>query len=168
MEEINNWDLAVGRVRGRWDKASLRLKPSSTNPAYFAPGSRLCLQKDGQRHLITVATSRAKDGCWIVTCGLKTEAEADALVGSDLFVDSARRPPLPEGQLYLDEMLGFAVVTEAGEDLGEVEEVIETPANLVFCTPLALVPDHPDFVVKVDTQLRRITVRDVPGIRIIE
>jgi 16S rRNA processing protein RimM len=75
------------------------------------------------------------------------------------------RVPLPEGEFYPDEMLGWRVVTESGEELGELEEVIETPAHDVFATAQAMIPDVPDFIVKKDAATQLITVRDMPGLK---
>ena len=157
--------MVVGRVRGRWDRTALRIKPFTETKEHFAVGKSLCAEKEGERRLLKITSSRPKDGGWTIECGLPDPAAADALVGAHVSIHPDMRPPLPEGQFYVDQLLGFQVLTEAGDDLGEIEEIIETPANLVFQTELAMVPDHPDFVVQVDATAKTVTVRDVEGLR---
>lgn len=165
-EDITNWTVRIGRVKGRWDKTLLRVQTFTENRSHFAVGKQLVAVKEGCRELLTVGSSRSKDGGVILDCGLQNPEAADAWVGAELAIHPSMRPELPVGQYYMDQLLGFKVVTQTGEDLGEVEQILETPANLVFETPLAMVPDHPDFVVEIQAEERTITVRDVDGLRI--
>ena len=56
--------------------------------------------------------------------------------------------------------------TEAGKDLGEIEEILETPAHDVYVTPHAMIPGHAEFIVKTDFENKVLVVRDVPGLKI--
>lgn len=163
--DLETWTVPVGRIRGRWDRTDLKIQSFSDHGEHFAAGRQLCAEKGGVRRLLTIVASRPKDHGWICRCGIAELTEADALVGSAVTIHPSQRVPLEPGQFYLDELCGFTVVTEAGETWGEVEEVMETPAHLVFATPEAMIPDHPDFVVRVEGESRRIVVRDLPGLR---
>jgi 16S rRNA processing protein RimM len=163
--DLDGWNVLVGRVSGTWDRASLKVQPFSTTPGRFDTGAKLCAASGAQRRLLTVQSSRKTGHSWILDCGLSTPAEAEALRGAELFIHPSMRPPLPEGEFYLDELLGMRVQTEAGEDLGEIEEVLETPAHDVYVTPLAMIPGHAEFVVKTDFDNKVLIVRDVSGLR---
>ncbi len=90
---------------------------------------------------------------------------ADALIGSKIFVPDDRRPPLDRDEYFVNDLLGLAVVTEAGRDLGKVIEVIPNPANDVYETDSgAMVPAVKEFVKKIDLKSGRIVVRDVAGL----
>ncbi len=95
----------------------------------------------------------------------RKRAQAEALKGAELFIHADNARALPEGEFYPDELLGWRVVTENGEELGEIEEVLETPAHDVFETNLAMIPDVPEFIVKKDAEAKIITVRDMPGLK---
>ena len=77
-------------------------------------------------------------------------------------------PPLAEGEFYLHQLVGMAVVTEEGELLGVVRETIQTGANDVFVVEGGrgelLLPDIEEVVLKVDAAERRMTVRLMEGL----
>ena len=75
------------------------------------------------------------------------------------------RAALPPGEFYTDELLGLRVVTEAGEDLGVIEEILDAKAHDVYVTSQAMIPGVDEFVVKRDFENGIVTVRDIPGIR---
>jgi len=156
----------VGRVKDRWDRALVRIVPFSDVPGRFKQGAQLCLVKGEGRELFTVEVSEAKAGYFVCGLGLTSSEQADALIGAQVFVHRSMRPALPGGKLYPDEYIGMRLETEAGEDLGEVEEVLETPHHEVFVSNEALVPDVSAFIVRVEREAAKIIVRDVPGLRL--
>jgi len=160
------WDVLVGRVKDRWDRALVRIIPFSDVPKRFAQGATICLAKNTSRELFTIEFSNYKAGYWVCGLGLSSSEQADALIGAEAFVHRSMRPPLPEGKLYPDEYLGMTVETQSGENLGEVEEVLETPHHDVYATPLALIPAVPQFIVSVSKTEGKIIVRDVEGLKI--
>ena len=128
--EINDWDVLVGRVKGRWDHAKLRIQPFSEVEGRFDAGATLCVAPvEGARRLVKCANPPSKNKMWICDCDLLTSEEADALVNGEVYVDVSMRPALGEGEFYPDEIIGMHLVTEGGEDLGEIEEIMETPAT---------------------------------------
>lgn len=155
----------MGRVKDRWDRALVRITSYSDVPNRFAQGGQICLVKGDNREIFTIEFSNYKAGYFVCGLGLTSSEQADALIGSEVFVHRSMRPALPDGRLYPDEYIGFTIETEAGESLGEVEEVLETPHHEVFATPDALVPDIPEFIVAVQKEASKIIVRDVPGLR---
>lgn len=165
MDDLGTWDVLVGRVSGRWDRADLKLAPYSEVPGRFAAGSQVCVDSAGKRRLLSIVTARKVGHSIIADCGITTTEEADALRGAQLYIHPSMRPPLPPGEFYLDAVLGMRVRTEAGDDLGEIEEVLETPAHNVYVTPSAMIPAHPDFIVSTDWAQRLLVVRDLPGLR---
>ena len=164
-DDLSSWNVLVGRVRGHWDKASLKVQPFSTTPGRFDAGAQLCAVNGDQRQLLKVRTARRSGHAWILDCGLSTQAAAEALKGAQLFIHPSMRPPLPPDEFYLDELLGLRVRTEAGEDLGEIEEVLETPAHDIYVTNVAMIPGLAEFVVETDFENKVLTVRDIPGLK---
>ena len=164
-DDLTTWNVSVGRISGSWDRANLKVQPFSTTPGRFEAGARLCAVKDGKRHLLTVKTAQFKAHHWILDVGFTQPPEVEALKGAELFIHASMRPPLPEGEFYIDELLGLRVVTESGEELGEIEEILETPAHDVYVTPLAMIPGVAEFIVKTDFVEKVLVVRDVPGLK---
>jgi 16S rRNA processing protein RimM len=90
---------------------------------------------------------------------------AEAIRGTPLLLPKSDLPPLPEGAYYDWQLKGLAVVTESGQALGQIETIFYNPvANDVYETSLALIPAHPQFVLSVDLEARRMVVSDDPGL----
>lgn len=165
LDDLTAWAVSVGRISGRWGHADLKVQPFSTMRGRFSTGARLCAVASGQRQLLTVEHSRRSGHSWIIGCGLLSVEEADNLRGAELFIHESMRPPLAAGEFYLDQLIGLRVRTESGEELGEITEILETPAHLVYVTPCAMIPGHADFITQTDLVGKLLVVRDVPGLR---
>jgi len=61
---------------------------------------------------------------------------------------------LPEGEYFHFQLLGIKVLTEEGEELGRISDILETGSNDVYVvtgpTGEVLVPALADVIVKVD------------------
>jgi len=163
--DLQSWDVLVGKIVGRWDHASLKIQPLDASPNRFDVGSQLCFDFRGERRVKGVLASTRQGKSIICDFGLQTVEEAEALKGATLWIHRTMRPLLPEGEFYLDELIGLRVQTENGEDLGEIEEVLETAAHNVYVTPIAMIPAHPNFIISKDWQNRIVVVRDLPGLK---
>jgi 16S rRNA processing protein RimM len=77
--------------------------------------------------------------------------------------DDAVRP-LAEGRFYHHQVVGLAVLTSSGQQLGRIAEVLERPANDVWVsrngTVEHLIPATKDAVVEVDVEGGRVVVAD--------
>ena len=73
---------------------------------------------------------------------------------------------LPEGVHLLSDIIGSRVVDEEGNDIGIVEDILERPAANVYVIRgdrEILVPSVPEFIKKVDTDEKIVTVRLIEG-----
>lgn len=165
IDDLTTWNVLVGRISGRWDHSSLKIKAFSEVPDRFAVGHSFCIVQNKQPRKLTIESSRKSGGQFIVDCGLRTVGEAEAMRGEDVWIHPSMRPVLPEDEFYLDELIGLQVQTEAGDDLGAIEEVLESKAHLIYVTPHAMIPGVPDFIVRTDWDNNLLVVRDVPGLR---
>lgn len=106
--------------------------------------------------------------------GFKERDEAEEIHGAVLEVDPAQLPENEEGTVYLFQLVGLEVRTEAGESLGRVTEVLQTgatPVLIVHGPPAGeggkprerLLPMSPEVLVRVDTAGGLIVVRLLPG-----
>lgn len=165
LDDLTTWDVLVGRISGTWDRANLKVQPFSPSPERFKTGARFCVEVANERRLLQVQSSRASGHSFILDCDLKTSEEAQSLRGAQLFIHPSMRPVLPAGEWYVDELLGLRVETENGDDWGEIDEVLETPAHDVYVTPQAMIPSHEEFIVRRDFERGVVVVRDVPGLK---
>lgn len=96
--------------------------------------------------------------------GVATREAAEALVGSEIWVDRAALPrPTKQGEYYWVDLEGCAVHTVDGVPLGSVSHLFDTGANAVMSVKDGakerLVPFiHDDVIKSVDLDARRIVV----------
>jgi 16S rRNA processing protein RimM len=119
---------------------------------------------------LTIADSRPHRARLLVTFeGIRDRDAAERLVRRDLVVPQSESPPLPDGSYWDHQLIGCEVVTESGRPLGELRDVIHTPANDVWSAidvggAETLVPAIADVVASVDVDAKRVVVREVPGL----
>ena len=74
-----------------------------------------------------------------------------------------------EGEVYLHDMLELHVVTDEGEALGQIVQIIETGANPVYVVRGArgelLLPDTDEVILDVDLEAQEVTVHLIEGLR---
>jgi len=73
-----------------------------------------------------------------------------------VFIKAKDAPPLPDGQLYQYELIGFKVVDENDNPLGTLAEILETGANDVYVVrddsgKELLLPAIPSVILDLDT-----------------
>lgn len=86
-----------------------------------------------------------------------------------VYVASADRPPLPEGQYYFHELIGLQVVDDKDESIGELTEIVETGANNVYVVTRAdgseiLLPAIPSVILDVEMGRRLMRVHLLEGL----
>jgi 16S rRNA processing protein RimM len=98
-----------------------------------------------------------------------TREAAEDLRGSEVFIRDDDAAPLEEGEYFLHELYGILVVNEDGATIGRVKEVLTTGAGDILVVAReqktdGLIPLVHDFVVDLDLQQGRITIREVAGL----
>jgi len=101
--------------------------------------------------------------------GFDTPERAGELRNQLAYVTTADRPPLPEGEYYHHQLIGLKVISEQGEVLGKVTEILATGANDVYVVRTEigaeiLIPAVDEFVRAVDLERRELRVRVAPGL----
>ena len=76
--------------------------------------------------------------------------------------------PLADDEVYVIDLVGCVVRTEAGEALGTLDDVLQIgAADLLVVrdgTNELLVPNVPEFVERIDTEAREIVIRPIEGL----
>lgn len=110
-----------------------------------------------------VRSNTHKDQVRIQIEGLNSISEAELLKWEYLTVPEGAKPKLAKDEFLSSELVGMAVVTMDGKDLGPLDEVIASPAQDLFRVGEVLIPVVKQFVKKIDTANRTITVELIPG-----
>jgi 16S rRNA processing protein RimM len=111
-----------------------------------------------------------KPGLLILSLGgVTTHEGAEELRGQDVAIREHDAAPLEEGEYFIHQLYGLAVVAEDGAEIGRVREVLETGANEVLVVarpdqPDALIPMIHDVVQNLDIVGGRVVVRLIEGL----
>ena len=102
--------------------------------------------------------------------GVPDRTTAEEMRGLVVAIPSSEAMPLGEDEYYVHQLQGLAVVTEDGEALGTLEDVIFTGANEVYVVQgedggELLLPAIEDVVLEIDLEAERMTVRLLEGLR---
>jgi len=71
-------------------------------------------------------------GLIVKVAGIDDRDNAQAMVGSEILINESSLPELSQGDYYWRDLIGMAVVTTKGYDLGVVSDMLETGANDVL------------------------------------
>jgi 16S rRNA processing protein RimM len=162
--------VMVGRIVGAHGiKGEVKVKSYTDHPQRFDAGSRLLLEESGEVKEIEIVSSRLHKNLYLLTLkGMTDRTAADGLRGSTLNVAADDLIPLPDGKYYDFQFIDLAVVTDEGENLGRVAEVMGTGSNLVLIVRdgerEVLLPFIDDVVREVDLEGGRIKVHLMEGL----
>jgi 16S rRNA processing protein RimM len=114
---------------------------------------------------------RARCQARTVTLALKpvhTRDEVERFRDSWVLVRESDAHPLPDGQYYWYQLIGMRVCTDSGDDIGILEDILETGSNDVYVVKgverETLLPAIPDVILDVDPNARVMTVHLLPGL----
>jgi 16S rRNA processing protein RimM len=173
---LDGESIVVGRIgKPHGIRGEVSVEPRTDEPdRRFAVGARLSCTNQrpgaaGPGHL-TGAGSRWHSGRLLVTfeeIADRTAAEEARGTMLSVVVDPDERPADPE-EFYDHQLVGLAVVTTGGREVGTLREVVHGSAQDLLVVSTAgddvLVPFVAALVPEVDLDARRILVEDLPGL----
>ena len=117
--------VAPHGVRGEF-----RVLPLTDQPEQYEDRETLTLDNGRVLHVVSV---RFHKNAYLVKVQEVTDMDqAEALRGRTIVLRPEELPPLPEGQFYVRDIIGFAVVSPAGDPIGTVKDVISPGPTDVF------------------------------------
>ena len=101
--------------------------------------------------------------------GIETPEDAGMYRNQWVFIKAKDAPPLPEGKIYQHELIGFRVVDENDNPLGELVDILETGANDVYVVKddsgtEILLPAIPSVILDLDAGARLMRVHLLEGL----
>ncbi|MCH7760952.1 16S rRNA processing protein RimM [candidate division TA06 bacterium] len=100
--------------------------------------------------------------------GVEERETAQKMVGKTLGVERKDLPPLPSEIYFTFEVIGLKVVTESGENLGEIADVLKFPAQDVYLVKdgvkETLIPAIDTIVKKIDLEDRKMVISPMEGL----
>lgn len=170
-------ELVVGRVlKPHGIRGELVTEVRTDSPdERFAPGAvlvgRLGRGREATDRQVTVEAARPHSGRLLLRiAGVQDREGAEELRGMLLLIDSASLPdPEDPDEFHDHQLIGLAAHDTSGERLGDVVDVLHTPAGELLSVRLvgggeALVPFVAEIVPEVDTARRRCVISPPEGL----
>jgi 16S rRNA processing protein RimM len=176
--------LAVGRIlRPHGLRGEVRVEIHTDLPERFALYDRVYLApaqvNSGPSGLLSASSTATPYGLeshrfhskWVLLklAGIDDRTQAEPLRDLWVWIAPEQAAPLEEGEVYLHDMLELQVVTDEGEELGQIVKIIETGANPVYVVrgPRGelLLPDTEEVILDVDLEAQQVTVHLIEGLR---
>ncbi|TVX97701.1 ribosome maturation factor RimM [Cohnella terricola] len=166
--------LNIGKVVNTHGiRGELKIWPQTDFPEVrFKPGNKLIMVPPDAGEPITVEITGAREQKKMFVVRLKgfdNINQVEKYKGWELKVTEEDRVPLSEGEFYYRDIIGCAVVTEEGEPLGEVTDILSPGANDVWVVRMPkgkelLLPVIDEVVLDVDVAARKIKVHLMEGL----
>lgn len=112
--------ICVGVIGGAFGvTGEVRLKSFCAEPTAIADYGPV-FTVDGSHSFTIKLTRPVSGGLGARLSGVKTKEEADALRGTELFVDRVKLPKLPDDEFYHSDLIGLEAMDPGGVSLGRV------------------------------------------------
>ena len=100
--------------------------------------------------------------------GIDNINDIEKYKGKDLLVTRENAVPLEEGEYYIYDVLGSKVVTDDGNEIGELKEILATGANDVYVVKTAngkevLIPSIKQCILDINIEEKIVTVHLLDG-----
>ncbi|TQR45772.1 ribosome maturation factor RimM [Paenibacillus popilliae] len=154
-------------------RGEVKIIPTTDFPEErFAQKSELVLQQPNSNNSVsvTVERSRLHKNMYIIKfVQFDNINEVEKYKGWVLKVSEEQLDELDEDEYYYHEIIGCKVVTDEGEELGIIDEILSPGANDVWVVNPAkgksiLIPVIDDVVLTVDVQEKVVTVHIMEGL----
>ena len=154
--------IRVGQVAGAYGlDGAVKVVPLTDFADRFDPGATFLI--DGTEREVEWSRD-GHPGVVLKLRGIDNRTIAELFRGRYLEIPEADVRPLAEGRFYHHQVVGLAVLTTSGRQLGTIAEVLERPANDVWVSREGvvehLIPATRDAVVEVDIAAGRVVVAD--------
>lgn len=168
MEEL----LQVGIITTTHGiRGEVKVYPTTDDAARFKDLKCVLLDTGKEKINLTVAQVRFFKNLVILKFeGIDNINDVEKYKGKGLYVTRENAVKLKENEYFIADLIGLAVRTEEGEELGQIFDVLQTGANDVYVVkkdgePELLIPAIRECVLKVDTEEGFVTVRLLDGLR---
>jgi 16S rRNA processing protein RimM len=164
--------IAIGRIVGAHGiTGNLKIRSYAESLSAFQAGATLLVKSDRGReksYRIKWAQPHAK-GILLAFERVDNRDQAEALVGSELWIAKSQLPELEEGTYYWSDLIGLSVFSKDEAYLGRIAAILPTGSNDVYvventdqgCRNEVLIPALESVVLDIDLEKRVMHV-DLP------
>lgn len=151
-------------------RGEINVYPTTDDVGRFYKGLPLFIDTGKEQIPVTVERVKLfKNMVILKFVGIDNINDIERYKGHDLLVSREHAVALEEGEYFICDIIGAEVVTEEGEKLGTLKDVLQTGANDVYVITLndgreVLFPVIPDCVKDVNTEEKRVVVHVMKGL----
>ncbi|MCY4170868.1 MAG: ribosome maturation factor RimM [Bacteroidetes bacterium] len=168
--------LLIGRItRPHGLKGECKIIPESDDPSRVCNLKRIWLgssPETAKSYLIDSARLQtSKRGITVLMhiAGIDSLDDAQRIGKPKVYGHIDDLPPLEDGEYYMHDLIGVQVVSEEGDSVGTLKDVLETQAHPLYVidrpdSSETLVPAVPEFIVSTDINQRQMIIRCIEGL----
>ncbi|MCI9068120.1 MAG: 16S rRNA processing protein RimM [Lachnospiraceae bacterium] len=151
-------------------RGEVKVFPTTDDPGRFRDLKQVTLVAKRERRTLEMEKVRFFKQFVIVKFkGIDNINDIEPYRGAELWIDREQAVPLEEGEYFIADLVGLAVMTDEGERLGSLKEVIRTGANDVYEVLMengktVLLPVIPECVLDVDLEKGEVLVHVMDGL----
>lgn len=151
-------------------RGEIKVFPTTDDMTRFKKLKTLYLDKGTELVKLEVSSVRFFKNMVIMKFkGIDNINDIEKYKGKDLLIERKQAVPLQENEYFICDIIASKVVTEEGEEIGTLKEVLQTGANDVYVVKTeegkeVLFPVIEECVLDVNTEEKVVTVRLMPGI----
>lgn len=159
---------AIASVHGV--KGEVKVFPTTDEPEKFKKLKTVLIKTEkAEREIALQSVKFFKNMVIVKFEGIESPEEARKYRGATLWIPRTAAVPLERNEYYQADLIGLSVLTEDGETLGTLTDVLETGANDVYEITMpdrrtVLFPAIKECVKEVDLESGRMTVHVMNGL----
>lgn len=149
----------------------MKVFPTTDDPARFKKLKQVILDDGKQQIDLEIASVKFFKNMVILKFkGIDNINDVEKYRRATLLVTRENAVPLAENEYFIADLIGLSAVSDEGEELGTITDVLQTGANDVYVvtTPQKeeiLVPAIRECILAVDLDARRMQLHLLPGLR---
>ena len=152
-------------------RGEMKVFPTTDDPRRFEDLDTVILDTGKEKRNLTIQSVKYQKNLVILKCKeVNDRNEVELLRKAELYVTRDQAVELEEGEYFIADLLGCKVGSDTGEDLGVLDDVLQTGANDVYSVKKKgekelLIPVIPQCVLNVDIEKKEILVHLLEGLR---
>lgn len=152
-------------------RGEVKVFPTTDDPARFKKLKQVILDDGKQQIDLEIASVKFFKNMVILKFkGIDNINDVEKYRRATLLVTRENAVPLAENEYFIADLIGLSAVSDEGEELGTITDVLQTGANDVYVvtTPQKeeiLVPAIRECILAIDLDARRMQIHLLPGLR---
>jgi 16S rRNA processing protein RimM len=127
--------IRIGKIVGvHGVKGNFKIRSYAESLTVFQPGNEILVTAaSGRENVYEINWAQPHSKVDLLSLkGVTARDQAEALVGSDVFIEKAQLPELDDGSYYWFDLIGLEVFASDDTHLGRLDSIIQTGSNDVY------------------------------------